>query len=171
MSIETSGDRNVFGRGPLTRRALLSQGGLGVSSVALAWLLRQDKLLADVKTVAKTRESFDLKPRVPSVEPRARAMISLFMQGGPSQVDLLDPKPELGRLDGQTYGGKVVFSFFNRATKHLLGSPWKFKQHGKCGTPVSELLPHFSEIVDDVYHSAAYRFLCSNNRTLTWRLR
>ncbi len=77
-------------------------------------------------------------------------MISLFMHGGPSHVDLLDPKPELSKHHGTEYGGDVVFSFVNRASKKLLGSPWKFAKHGECGTEVSELLPETAGIVDDL---------------------
>ena len=77
-------------------------------------------------------------------------MISLFQHGGPSHVDLTDPKPELTKQDGKDYPGEVQFSFINRASKKLLGSPWKFKKHGECGTEISELLPGLAEIVDDV---------------------
>ena len=133
-----------------TRRDALARGTLGVGSVALAWLLQQDSLLAVPKNVETAPKSYDLKPKVPPKQPRAQAMISLFMHGGPSQVDLLDPKPELTKRDGESYDGEVVFSFFNRATKRLLRSPWKFKQHGQSGTPVSELLPNIAEIVDDI---------------------
>jgi hypothetical protein len=77
-------------------------------------------------------------------------MISLFMHGGPSHVDLLDPKPGLTAHHGQEYSGDIVYSFVNRANKKLFGSPWKFARHGKCGTEVSELLPHTGGIVDDL---------------------
>jgi len=133
-----------------TRREFLSRGTFGVGSVALACLLQQDKLLAIPKNVTLEPKTYDLTPKVPAVPPRAQAMISLFMHGGPSQMDLMDPKPELTKRDGESYDGKVVFSFFNRATSRLLGSPWKFEQHGESGTPVSELLPHLAEIVDDI---------------------
>lgn len=131
-----------------TRRAFLSHGTLGVGSVALAWLLNQDEACAKNKFIE--RPSYDLKPKVLPLQPRARAMISLFMHGGPSQVDLFDPKPALTKSDGKTYDSKIVFSFFNRATKRLLKSPWKFQHHGQCGTEVSELLPHTAGIVDDI---------------------
>jgi hypothetical protein len=77
-------------------------------------------------------------------------MISLFMHGGPSHVDLLDPKPELTRHHGQDYAGQVNFSFVNRASRRLFGSPWQFAHHGRCGTEISELLPRTAEIVDDL---------------------
>ncbi|HVJ86817.1 MAG TPA: DUF1501 domain-containing protein, partial [Caulifigura sp.] len=78
------------------------------------------------------------------------AMISLFMHGGPSHMDLTDPKPELTRLDGKDYSGEITYSFVNRASKSLLGSPWKFAPQGECGTELSELLPYTSQIVDDM---------------------
>ena len=77
-------------------------------------------------------------------------MISLFMQGGPSHVDLLDPKPELTRLDDTDYEREVEFSGVSRASRKLFGSPWKFAPHGASGTEVSELLPHTAGIVDDI---------------------
>ena len=69
-------------------------------------------------------------------------MISLFMHGGPSHVDLLDPKPELTQAQRhRTTAATSTYSFVNRASKKLFGSPWKFAKHGQCGTEVSELLP------------------------------
>jgi len=77
-------------------------------------------------------------------------MISLFMHGGPSHVDLLDPKPELTQYSGTQYSGDVQFSFVKRASKTLFGSPWSFQPHGESGTEVSELLPCLAKIVDDI---------------------
>jgi hypothetical protein len=65
-------------------------------------------------------------------------------------MDLTDPKPQLTKMDGQEYSGKVQYSFANNASKKLLGSKWKFSPHGECGTELSELLPHTAEIVDDI---------------------
>ncbi len=122
---------------------------MGMGSVALAWLLQQQNLLA-APHMPRENRSLDMTPEPPQAPPRARAMISLFMHGGPSHVDLFDPKPELTKRSGSDYPGEVVYSFANRASKKLLGTPWKFSHHGQCGTEVSELLPHFAEIVDDV---------------------
>ena len=132
-----------------TRRQFLTQNALGIGGVALAWLLRQENLLA-APHMPRENLKFDMAPKPPHAPPRARAMISLFMHGGPSHVDLFDPKPELTKRSGSDFQGDIVYSFANRASKKLLGSPWKFNKHGQCGTEVSELLPHFSEIVDDV---------------------
>jgi hypothetical protein len=136
---------------PPTRRAFLSHTAGGVGFFALAHLLRRDGLLA-ADGPGKPGENLpaSLAPRAPHLAPKARAMISLFMHGGPSHVDLFDPKPELTRHNGQEYQGEVKYSFVNRASKVLFGSPWKFAKHGKCGTEVSELLPHTAGIVDDV---------------------
>ncbi len=133
-----------------SRRAFLASTSFGVGAVALADLMRQEGLLAD--TVKKPGENLplDLHPRAPHFAPRATALISLFMHGGPSHVDLFDPKPQLSRSHGTEYGGDVVFSFVNRASKKLFGSPWKFSRHGQCGTEVSELLPETARIVDDL---------------------
>ncbi len=124
---------------------------MGVGGVALASLLAEEQLLrGNPASVPRTPRSLDLKPRPSHFAPRARAMISLFMHGGPSHVDLFDPKPELTRRSGQDYSGEVTFSFVNRASKKLMGSPWKFRRQGQSGLEVSELLPHFSEIADEV---------------------
>jgi hypothetical protein len=77
-------------------------------------------------------------------------MISLFMHGGPSHVDLLDPKPNLSKFNGTDYQGDVHFSFVNRASKKLFGTPWKFSKHGRSGTEISELLPYTARVADDI---------------------
>jgi hypothetical protein len=123
---------------------------MGVGAVALAWLNWQQRAAAIPANLPKKITHFDLKPKMPHFAPRATAMISLFQHGGPSHVDLFDPKPDLTRMNGSEYPGEVQFSFINRASKTLFGSPWKFAKQGQCGTEVSELMPHLAEIVDDV---------------------
>ncbi len=132
-----------------TRRQFLSRSAFGIGSFALAHLLSQDSLLA---APAKPAENLplNLTPRFPQRPGSANAMISLFMHGGPSHVDLLDPKPDLQAGHGKEYGGDVHYSFVNRASKKLFGSPFQFAKHGQCGTDVSELLPHVAGIVDDL---------------------
>jgi len=132
-----------------TRRQFLAQNALGMGSVALAWMLRQENLLA-APHLPRSDRTFDLTAKPPLAPAKAQAMISLFMHGGPSHVDLLDPKPELTKHSGTDYAGEVVYSFANRASKKLFGSPWKFSKHGQCGTEVSELLPHLAGIIDEV---------------------
>ncbi len=137
-------------QGQPSRRQFLATNAFGIGSFALASLLQKDGLLAAPPGKPNDQQPNDLKWRPPQFAPRANAMISMFMHGGPSHMDLLDPKPELTKHHGQDYNGEVVFSFVNRASKKLFGSPWKFKAHGECGTEVSELLPHTAGIVDDI---------------------
>ena len=132
------------------RREFLNRNAMGVGGVALASLLARDNLLAKTSAKPQPAHSFNTHAREPQVSPRAHAMISLFMHGGPSHMDLTDPKPELTKRSGTQYTGDVKYSFVNRASKALLGSPWKFKPHGQCGTEISELLPNIAGIVDDI---------------------
>jgi hypothetical protein len=133
----------------LSRRDVLHAGTFGIGTVALAWLLNRDRLLAEPKK-PETDRHFDLTPKKPQFAPRATAMISLFMQGGPSHMDLLDPKPALNRLDGKPFPGTVKYDNAAQASSTVLGSPWKFKKHGQSGIEVSELLPHTASVIDDV---------------------
>ena len=135
---------------PFTRREFLAENALGIGTIALATMLQRENLLATPPNIPRAQLKFDLKPKDPHFAPKARAMISLFMHGGPSHMDLTDPKPELTRLDGKSYTGDVDYSFASDASRNLLGSPWKFQKHGQCGTELSELLPHTARIVDDL---------------------
>lgn len=146
MSIE----KPTFELNAGSRRAFLRANGLGVGGVALAWLLNEQGLLAKPIKPDMGRPNYDLLPKLPPAQPRAKAMISFFMQGGPSHMDLLDPKPALDKLDGKPFPGKIKYDNAAQASTRVLASPWKFKKHGQCGTEVSELLPNTAEIVDDI---------------------
>ncbi len=131
------------------RREFLAENAMGIGSIALAWLLQQDRGKKP-KSILLEKPHNDLKVRQPHFEPKAKAMISLFQHGGPSHMDLTDPKPELTKYSGTDYKEDITFSFVNEASKKLLGSPFRFSPHGECGTEISELLPHTSSIVDDI---------------------
>ncbi len=133
-----------------TRRQFLASSTWGMGSLALAYLLEQDKLLAEPLRPELERHAFDLLPKTPSTPPRAKAMISLFMQGGPSHIDLLDPKPLLTRLDGTKFQGDIKYDNAAQASPTILGSPWKFQKHGASGIEISELLPNLAQIADDI---------------------
>ena len=133
-----------------SRRHFLATSSMSLAPIALAWLLGEDQLLAEPIKPGLEPEKFDLLPKRPHAPPRATAMISLFMQGGPSQVDLLDPKPLLTELDGQKFPGDIKYDNAAQASSKILGSPWKFSKHGDCGTEVSELLPNLAKVVDDI---------------------
>ncbi len=123
---------------------------MGVGGMAMATLLQREDLLANPASKPQGPRSHDLTAKTTALAPRARAMISLFMHGGPAHMDLMDPKPELTRAHGKEFSGDIQYSFINRASKTLLGSPWSFQHHGQCGTEISELMPELSGIVDDI---------------------
>jgi len=133
-----------------TRRHFFRHAGFGLAPMAAAWLMQQEHLPADrIKpNIHKQEASLDNRPTQST--PRATAMISLFMQGGPSQIDLVDPKPELNRLDGQKFPGTIKYDNAAQASSTVLGCPWKFRPCGESGTEISELLPNISEIADDI---------------------
>src|SRR5690349_4798922 len=110
-----------------TRRAFLTKTAGGFGFFALADLLHRDGLLAaDGPSKPGENPIPSLAAKQPHFAPKAKAMISLFMHGGPSHVDLFDPKAELTKQSGRDYQGDVHYSFVNRASKKLFGSPWKF---------------------------------------------
>ena len=87
--------------------------------------------------------------RAPHFAPKAKAVIFLFMDGGPSQMDTFDPKPRLTRDNGQPLPFRPPTTVFNISDK-IYGSPYQFKQYGQSGAWVSELFPQVAERVDDM---------------------
>lgn len=125
---------------PCSRREWLAQAGCGFGLLALADLLAAQ----DAERAANP-----FAVRAPHFQPRAKRVIFLYMPGGPSHVDLFDPKPELTRRNGQPL--PIPRPRLERTrTGNLLASPWKFSQHGRSGTPVSQLLPNVARCVDDL---------------------
>ena len=128
---------------PLNRRTFLRQTGAGFGNLALASLLANERLLA----------SPPLQPQslaTPHFPPRAKQVIFLFMYGGPSHIDLFDPKPELNRWHGNEI---PVFRpedvFMQKKTKNkALRSPFAFQQHGVSGIPICDQYPHLSKHAD-----------------------
>ncbi len=131
-----------------SRRHFLAQSAMATGPLALAMLMSR-QASAEPKKPDLQKRGFDTRPKLPPHPPRAKAMISLFMQGGPSQVDLLDPKPLLQKLHLQKFPGKIKYDNAAEASSKVFASPWKFSKYGEHGTDVSELLPHFAKIVDD----------------------
>ena len=136
--------------GLCSRRHFLHANAFGLGSVALAWLLKNDGLLAAPIKPAIEAQRFDLLPKAPHHPARAKAMISLFMVGGPSQMDLFDPKPMLAKYDGQKFPGEIQYDNAAEASAKVFGSPWKFAPRGQCGMDLSELLPHLGTVADEI---------------------
>ena len=134
---------------PSTRRHFLARAALGSAPLALACLARRAAQAEPVKPDLGIH-SFDLAPKRPHRAPRATAMISMFMQGGPSQMDLMDPKPILNRMHLQQFPGEIKYDNAAQASSRILGCPWSFRKYGQSGTDLSELLPGLSRVVDDI---------------------
>src|ERR1051325_10946886 len=134
----------------VSRRRFLQTNALGIGSLALAWLLKQDNLLAEPSRPELEVRHFDLLAKPPQFQPRAKAMISLFMQGGPSHIDMFDPKPALDKLDGQKCPGEIKYDNAAQASSKVLASPWKFSKHGQCEMELSELVPYLGKVADDI---------------------
>lgn len=128
----------------LSRRDALARLGNGFGGLALA------SMCGRLNVVATASESVPqgVVARAPDYLPRASAVIQLFMHGGPSQVDLLDPKPELTRLDGQSPPGEVADD--ENRTTYLMGSPFKFSKHGESGLEFAEVMPGIAQHADDI---------------------
>ncbi len=90
-----------------------------------------------------------LAPKAPHFDPKAKAVICLFQHGGPSQMDLFDPKPLLNKFNGKPYEGELEVHFHTQSGK-VLGTPYQFAKRGRSGMELSELLPHTSGIVDEI---------------------
>ena len=139
------------------RRAWFQSAGQGLHAAALTWLLGRDlfdcptAIAGEPSAGGQARRRYDLKPRQPHFEPRAKSVIHLFMNGGPSQMDLFDPKPELDKRHGESYFEKIAGEVENPgAAGALMRCPYKFAQHGKSGTWVSDAMPQLATCVDDI---------------------
>jgi hypothetical protein len=141
-----------FQPAPLSRRDMLLRCANGFGAVALA------ALLGDRAYGADPADKDPLAPRPPHFPAKAKSVIFLYMDGGPSQMDTFDPKPRLDKEHGQPIKTKVEPTQFNNVGT-VLRSPWKFRQYGDSGVPVSDLFPHTAKCVDDL---AVIRSMISN---------
>ena len=143
-----------------SRRGLFRNVGSALYVAALTRLLGRDLYGSDS---LGRRLVHDLQPRRPDSEPTAKGVIHLFMNGGPSQMDLFDPKEELTKRHGQDYFGQIAGEVeFPEAAGALMKSPFRFAQRGECGMWVSDALPHFATQVDQV---SMIRSMYSTNLT------
>jgi len=128
-----------------TRRDFFRNVADGLHGAALATLLGQDLLRAEGPRV------YDLKPKPTHFAPKAKAVIQLFMNGGPSQVDLFDPKPMLNKLAGTAPSRELSFAISNGLTPGtLMPSPFVFRKAGKAGLDISDALPHLQTVADEI---------------------
>jgi hypothetical protein len=135
-------------RKQVTRRWFFQECGVGLGSIALGSLLGGAPARADVAAAADP-----LAPKRPHFEPKAKRVIFLFQAGAPSHLELFDYKPDLAKFSGTLPPPGLLKDYraaFINPNSTLLGPKFKFAKHGRCGVEISELLPHFSKIVDDV---------------------
>jgi hypothetical protein len=136
----------------VSRRDLLFRSAGGFGGLALSALLAQDGALAAPATPKVPAALNPLAPRRPHFTTPAKAVIFLFMVGGPSHIETFDPKPELDRLDGQQLPSSFgeIKSQFIKAGTPLMRSQWKFRKYGQSGLEVSDLFPHVATCADDL---------------------
>ena len=125
---------------PLSRREMLRRCANGFGAVAAAALLAEDLAAS---------QSNSLAARATHHRAKARNVIFLYMDGGPSQIDTFDPKPRLSRENGRPFGMKMEPTQFNN-NGSTMGCPWKFRQYGESGIPVSDLFAHTARHVDEM---------------------
>ncbi|MDA7662860.1 DUF1501 domain-containing protein [Pirellulaceae bacterium] len=133
----------------IARRTFLKDSAMGIGAVALSSLLAAEGTTASSVTQHSGGVIRDLH-----VPPRAKRVIFLFMAGGPSHVDLFDPKPLLNKMDGKKIPDHLLrdhqqFALI-RGLPALKGSPYKFSQHGESGTVISDLMPHLATVADEL---------------------
>jgi hypothetical protein len=133
---------------PRSRREFLGRTGMGFGSLALAGLLDQQGLAAPPAALGEINSAHPLAPRRPHFGAKAKSVIWLFLNGGPSHVDTWDYKPELQKRDGQKLAGADPKTGFFTTSGTLLKSPFKFEQHGQSGAWVSEIFPNLAKHVD-----------------------
>jgi hypothetical protein len=140
----------------LARRRFLVQGLGSAGAFALSTLLNSEGTHA---SQALEQEQGSGSPeltrqRTPHFAAKAKRIIYIYLEGGPSQMDLFDPKPELNRLHGQPLPESklenVNFAFLKKESARLMGSPRKFFRYGQCGMELSDLLPHIGSCADDL---------------------
>jgi hypothetical protein len=134
----------------LTRRHFFRDCGVGLGAIALASLLNDSKAFG---ATAGPKITDPLAPKAPHFAPKAKRVIYLFMAGAPSQLDMFDYKPVMKKYDGHPVPAELVkdqqYAFIPRDAA-LFATTLKFSKHGQCGAELSEVLPHLSEVVDDI---------------------
>jgi len=139
-------DAHITGRG-MSRRQMLEVGALGFGSVAYSYLA---SLAGDTTAHAASQRHSDLSPKAAHFAGPAKAVIMMMQNGGPGQMDLFDPKPELTKHSGKVHAEKVEMFQPGSEGNKLLGSPLQFRRYGQCGMEMAEILPHLGSVADDI---------------------
>jgi len=132
----------------LGRRDFLQRSGMGFGALGLSSVLGAGGIALAPRADALLGEGTAMLPKQPHFAPRAKRIVHIFLNGGCSHVDTFDPKPELDRLAGQKLPNLNLPT--ERPTGAAYASPFKFKQYGQSGIPVSEIFAKTAECVDDM---------------------
>jgi hypothetical protein len=137
-------------RRPISRREALQQAGTGFGMLGLAGLLREAGLLGEASAAdaVGAHAANPLAPKAAPLPAKAKRVIHIYLNGGPSQVDTFDPKPMLNRFEGKMLPQGNLST--ERKTGTALPSPFRFRKYGQSGTPVSEIFARTAEHVDDL---------------------
>jgi hypothetical protein len=137
-----------------TRREMLWETGAGFGSVALSGLLQGDPIFASdafaADTSALAKAPSIMAPKAPHHPPKAKAVIFLFMYGGPSHMDTFDYKPALYPLDGKSIKVKTFGRGGHKDMGRVVGPKWQFKPYGQSGKMISDLFPNLGTCADDI---------------------
>jgi hypothetical protein len=129
----------------LSRREILQNSAVGFGAMALNSILQREGYAAE-SALAKER-TYDQKPKAPHFAPKAKNVIFIYVGGGPSTIDMFDPKPALLKYDGKPAPFEIKGRALN-GSQQIMASPWKFQTVGQHGRQVSDLLPYFQKVVD-----------------------
>ena len=136
----------MFERNEISRRQILASMGGGFGLLGLAGVMSDGGLVSNA--LAASDAVSPLAPKAPHFAPRAKHVIFLFMNGGPSHVDTFDPKPALEQYAGQK--PEELAKDYQRTVGKLFPSPFKFRKYGENGVDVSELFPNVAGVIDDI---------------------
>jgi hypothetical protein len=128
-----------------SRREILQDVAVGFGAMALNSMLQTEWLFG--AEAAMMPRSFDLKPKAPNFAPKAKNVIFIYIGGGPSTIDMFDPKPALLKYDGKPAPFEIKGRALN-GSQQIMASPWPFTKCGQSGREVSNLLPYFQKVVD-----------------------
>src|SRR5689334_16218450 len=136
--------------GGLSRREVLLRIGGGFGTLGLASVFADAGLLAEQPTAPASRSVNPLAPQAPHFPARARRLIFLFMNGGPSHVDTFDPKPALAKYQGQPVPASLAKNSGRKTSGKLMPSPFKAGPCGQSGVSVTEIYPEVGRCIDDI---------------------
>jgi hypothetical protein len=128
-----------------SRREILQDVAVGFGAMALNSILQNERAFGAESSMMP--RSFDLKPKAPNFAAKAKNVIFIYIGGGPSTIDMFDPKPALVQYDGKPAPFEIKGRALN-GSQQIMASPWPFTKCGQSGREVSNLLPYFQKVVD-----------------------